>query len=116
MADFEKIKDYFKDSDPEVKAQIIGLEARIKTANLYNNLKQHDAIKMILVQCDTAIDYYNGFLRDQEVADEADKVKRARFMAFRDSFQWIKNLFTVETKIEVLDKKAKALEEQAGGE
>jgi len=113
MADFEKIKDYFADSDPDIRSQIIGLETKIKTAKLYNNLKGHDAVKMILTQCDAALHYYNLWLQEQVVNTEADKIQRARFMAYRDSFAWIRKLFTVENKLAKDEEAAAALEAQA---
>jgi hypothetical protein len=117
MADFElqKAKDLFSD-DPEVKAEIAQIETTIKTSSLFANLKQYDAIKILLEKAQRLVDNYNIRLRDQVVKNDEDRIVRAREMAYRDAFLWIIQLFTVEKRLEGAQKRAEEFQKAAGDE
>lgn len=99
MNAIESIKEHFRHADTETREQIASLERNVKRAKLYVNLSEHDAVKMILEFCDARYASLSKFLEEQSaesLATEADRLKRARYEAYRDAFAWFRKLFTIQ--------------------
>ena len=108
MADFQS-QDFYKYADDETKAEIRSLEKSLKSNELYVNLGEHDAVKLMRAAFNGFVEKYNRFLQEQsyeDLATEAGRVKRARLEAYRDSWRWFENVFTI-SKARVEDKLGK---------
>lgn len=102
-------QDFYKYADDETKAEIRALEKSLKSNELYVNLGEHDAVKLMREAFKKFVAKYNLFLQNQSYEDlstEAGRVKRARIEAYRDSWRWFENVFTI-SKARVEDKLGK---------
>lgn len=115
MQDMEAIKDHFNDN-PEVRDSIAALEKALKMTELYGDLAKHDAIKLIIAECEKSIRFYEAFLMNQgaeKLASAAEVAKRAKYEGYREAFDWFRRLFTTNAeKNEVLNKKVEELRDQ----
>lgn len=109
MENFDEIKEYFKYADEDTKTEIAVLEKKLKSNQLYVNLGEHDGMKMITAFCVSRVEKINKELQVQtaeELSKEENRVLRARKEAYRDSFQWFINIFTISrARVESATKK-----------
>lgn len=103
---FERAKDFFKDADEETRSALVQLEKQFKSHQLYVNLGEHDAVKLLRKFIEDRIIVLNKQLQEQEVFTDEDKVRRAAWKAYRDTFVWFSNLFTIaQSKADAIEKR-----------
>ena len=114
MADIDKIKEYFRNADDETIKEIRDLEKRIKSNQLFLNLRDHDAMKMILDSLISRVAKIDNFLKTQSaesLSSEQSRITRAYQEAYRDFSNWFIDLFVIaEKRTEIANKTVEKFE------